>query len=235
MGIGGSLIGGRLIRGGRLLQGAGGAAAYDPTSHGTVWAWYKKGVGMAVSQWDDSKTGGTAQHLKQGTAGNQPTVSGSSLVFDGTDDWMVTDNSVASSVVTIALRFKQIANSGAKMIAQFAGGAIADRMNLSQTGTGAGCEIYNGTAVIAATGERAVGTFDVSTIVFNGASSVIRFIDAGADDTGNPGTLGGLRFNIGAYATGFSPSNVAFEEIIVWTTAVDSTGRSATNTYLDGL
>ena len=46
--------------------------------------WLRNGVGVAAAQWDDSS--GNSNHVVQGTGGNQATVSGGGLEFDGSDD-----------------------------------------------------------------------------------------------------------------------------------------------------
>ena len=56
--------------------------------------WLRNGVGVTVAQWDDSSN--NANHATQGTSGNQATVSGGGLEFDGSDDHYDIDDVVIS-------------------------------------------------------------------------------------------------------------------------------------------
>ena len=56
--------------------------------------WLRNGVGVAVSQWDDSS--GNANHATQGSSGNQASISGGGLELDGSDDHYDVDNIVCS-------------------------------------------------------------------------------------------------------------------------------------------
>jgi len=60
----------------------------------TTLAWYDAAdtatiahVSNVVSQWDDKS--GNARHVSQGASGQRPTVSGSTISFDGTDDYLM--------------------------------------------------------------------------------------------------------------------------------------------------
>jgi len=206
---------------------------FNPADYGTVWAWYKKGAGNTVSQWDDSS--GNGRHIVQPTAGLQPTVAGGGLTFDGTDNVLISNNPAAHVVTaSVAIRFRQDGWAGNQLIFGFSAAGDADICSFYQNTSTPNVSIYNGTASLDANNERAEDNFDVAFVVYAGASSVLRFID-GTDVTGNPGTIDCRGFTLGAYSTGLSGSAVTVEEVIIWSTVVDGAGRTAVMTYLDGL
>jgi len=69
---------------GNSIISGGVAEEFLPTQVNNLKLWLQNGVGVTAAQWDDSS--GNSNHAVQGTAGNQATVDGGGLEFDGTND-----------------------------------------------------------------------------------------------------------------------------------------------------
>jgi|5_EtaG_2_1085323.scaffolds.fasta_scaffold62476_3 hypothetical protein len=69
---------------GNSIISGGVAEEFLPTQVNNLKLWLQNGVGVTAAQWDDSS--GNSNHAVQGTAGNQATVDGGGLEFDGSDD-----------------------------------------------------------------------------------------------------------------------------------------------------
>jgi hypothetical protein len=130
--------------------------------------------GTSVSQWNDKS--GNGYHLAQGTAGNQPTRSGtvngrSSVVFDGTDDFLsvASFDMTGSAKLSVAVVFSSVSGGDRVIVETSAnynnnnGAFIVSRASnntLNMGRRGVVTSLFNTTATITTTPSVFVGTAD---------------------------------------------------------------------------
>ncbi len=178
---------------------------------------------------------GNLKHATQSTSGNRPLLktsdknSKSTLLFDGTDDALISATwSVSSQPWTL---FVVCQNVGAAPRPILSG--VAKRNLL---GTGAILfRIYADTGADFADTTVAVDSnWHVVKIVFNGASSKFAF-DGAADSTfvANPGTGGSEGVTLGAYETLNLFGNVKIAEMFIYAGTISSGDSTSAFSYLN--
>jgi hypothetical protein len=205
-----------------LTRGGGGAGLILSL---TPAAWFRYGIGVSVSQWDDQS--GNARHLLQATATNQPAVqSDGSLLFDGVDNFMKCDAFTLNQPTTVYYLGKQVTwvnNTSAFDGNTLNTGRLDTRTASPQMGIFAGASVGPISPV--------VDTYNVITSVFNGASSVLQ-LNNGTPVTGDTGAgnMGGFTLGAGGDAT--RDSNIQVKEVILFAAAHDAATRSRVIRYL---
>ena len=193
------------------------SSAWTPASLASPWAWYKFNTGQTivtgVSAWTDA-WGDATKTLLQATTARQPLLQGNgTLLFDGSNDNLVTSGSLTLnqpwSVIVYGKTVTWVLDSTMAMSSGFAdirASAVSPNMSL-----------YAG-AVACETPGFTVGTYAMLAAVFNGASSQLS-VNNNAPVTGNPGTAVGTAFRIGANAASL---NMQLWEVIVTNAALSA-------------
>jgi hypothetical protein len=190
-------------------------------------AWFRYGIGVSVSQWDDQS--GNGRHLLQATATNQPAVqSDGSLLFDGADNFMKCSAFTLNQPCCYYILFKSITYTNNDRVC---GGNAANGCDLIQDPGTPTLRIFAGGAGGVDNGDLAVGTYGAVVCGFNGASSFIG-VNNGAVVTGNPGTNNMAGFTLGSSGTPANYSNIQVKEVILFASAHDSATRSRVIRYL---
>lgn len=170
-----------------------------------------------------------ARDLVNLTAGKQPTISGSSLLFDGANDYLKAAAFSLSQPESVYFVGQQVAwTSGAVLI----DGNSVTTGQIVQTSATPQLDINAGSAVAANT-NLALGVSGVASAIFNAASSSLT-INKSAATTGNAGAgnMGG--FTLGASATPGNYAKIIVNEVAIYSIAHDTTTKNAVIDYLMG-
>lgn len=178
-------------------------------------------TGSGVSLWADQS--GNGRNLTQGTDSARPAKqTDGSILFDGTDDKLITSALSISQPLTHYIWFKQVTWTAGDNI--FNG--LSTAMLLTQAGTTPALRINAGLAVGDNT-NLVLDTYGVVTVVFNGASSLLQ-VNNGTASTGNAGSNSFDGFSLGgvtAYA------NIQVKTVLIYSAAHDATQRAANYSY----
>lgn len=182
-----------------------------------------------ASQWDDLT--GNGRHLKQATGANQPAISGTSLLFDGTAHTMATDAFTWNQPATIYLLARQVTWTAARFIMD---GLSANGLRLRQGGTTPQIAFRtDGGADIASNGDWALGAYAVVAVGANpsGTDSFIQ-VNNNAATTGNfqSAALGG--FTLGSTRTPSGFSNIQVKAAGLFSGSHDAATRRRVMWYL---
>jgi len=173
---------------------------------------YQGGVGVTgstnCSDWANQI--GAAGALIQATGTKQPTISGTSLIFDGTSDSMTASLTV-SQPCTVYMVLKQLAWTNQARIFD-----TNSSMLLTQDAVSPKIDIYAGLGFVSLNGDLSLNTLGVIQATYSGASSGIK-VNHKTSTVGNPGGNGsGGTFVLGSIKTANgSYSNIEVKEIIV--------------------
>jgi hypothetical protein len=208
------------------------ASASSPTlangvSNGTV------SDGDPVGQWTDQS--GNGNHATQTTAAKKPLykvsiVNGQPVVrFDGTNDYLATANVTIAQPITTFVVFQRTAALKASSHALL---ALTPTIVITPTPNGF-TSLDAGTAWIDGTA-WAASTFFLSTVVVNGASSVL-YKNGASDATGNPGSAGWATEPIVVGSTDGTNNFLGGDvtEIIIYNSALSAGNRQQVENYLN--
>jgi SPP1 family predicted phage head-tail adaptor len=201
-------------------------------------AWFRKREGIvavngAVSQWTDAT--GRGNHLLQAVGSSQPTLNANGgIVFDGTADFLETA-AIAELVqpFTIALRFRHITQASGDVILEDRGGTGSIR--LAQTGVTIGAMRFSTDAGVTFLSDtQPGGAMGFVIIGAAGGNGVLRVNNQaeilGPVANGNPGGL-----CLGSRGAAVNCANVEVDELIVWPSLLDASGRQLAAGYLEEL
>ncbi len=209
-----------------------GAGGFSPSDLANLELWTRFNSGITessslVSQWDD--VSGNANHLKQATGTNQPTVQGDgSILFDGVDNFLKADAFTLVQPETVYILFKQITwTSGDR-----AWDSGAASTTLFQTGTTPSLSLF-ASATLAEI-DLTLDTYGIVSSVVNGASSVLQ-LNNDSPITGNTGTndMGG--FTLGARENAASFAHIQVKEVLIYSEAHDAATRAQVIAYLQSI
>lgn len=196
------------------------------------------GDGFVVKWYDQS---GNARDILNATAANQPKIvsSGVTLIgpnskptirFDGSNDSLAASTFTLNQPITHCLIFNNVSWSDPRRV--FDGGSN-DSGSFLQHPSGTTMSFYAGSSFISA-GAYGTATWNLSTIIFNGASSSARK-NADSPATGNPGSANPGGVTLAAKADNSTFSNIEVSEWVVWPSSLSSdsqtTARSSINTF----
>lgn len=194
-----------------------------------AWFRFQQGITQAgglVSQWSDQS--GNNRHLLQATGTNQPALqSDGSILFDGVDNFMQCNAFTLNQPETIYILCSQVSWTAGDCLCD---GTTANSGLIRQGASGANLQIFAG-SLAAENSTNVVGTYQVLSAVYNGASSVLQ-VNNLTPTTGNPGAANMGGYTIGAVATPASYGNVQVKESIVFASAHDASTRAAVVSYL---
>jgi len=194
----------------------GSVAIPDPVAH--YLATTGVTVATGVSQWDDQS--GNGNHLVQATAAKQPLYTTDGLArpiitFDGVDD-SLSKAFTLSQPYTVYAVLTQEAWAAGRYI--FSG--VTFNAAVIQSATTPDIKAFAG-VVGGAVSDLVVGTPNVMSVVFNGASSLLQ-VRQGTPWTGDAGAYNPGGLTVGAAVYGTSPSNISAYEFRVYDTAHDA-------------
>jgi len=153
----------------------------------------------------------------------------SSILFDGSADYLKTNAFTLNQPETVYLAFKQVSWTSADMIYD---GNAANSMGLQQGGVTPQIQLNtDATAFVGPAAGPAVGAYGVVASIFNGASSSFQ-VNLGAATTGTLNATNAGAFTLGARGNGLAPGNIQFLEAIIFSTAHDATQRALVIQYL---
>lgn len=161
-----------------------------------------------------------------------PLTTADGILFDGVDNYLQ-DSFTLAQPGTIYILFKSVAFTVGKPVYD---GATANQMQLYQDWGGTPAYSLfasDGAAFTLAVGP-AIGSYGVLAGVFNVASSSLQF-NNGTPATGNPGTLSGDGFTLGASGNAANFTNIQVKSVIIYNTAHDSSQRAQVIAYLQSL
>ena len=177
-----------------------------------------------ISQWDDET--GNGNHLTQGGIAARPHYSGSVVTFDGADDWMK-DDYVLVQPTFLFLVIKQVTwTIWDKLIDGYTGGGGALYQHTTTPKVKPYAGAYDGE--ISPTRD----TWVIIRVLWHGASSKI-ILNGGVPVTGNFGTTDMDGIILGAASGGGSPSDCAFQEVIVFSSALSSADETLVLDHLN--
>jgi hypothetical protein len=212
----------------------------DILGDGNTVAWYKAdsletitksnpgdpNIDNLVSAWKDCL--GSGNDLGDGTnAWTRPIWSANGILFDGSNDFMKTAAFTLNQPVTIYIVLKVVSFSAWMTIID---GGTANYGALLERATTPTIGAFAGTNALE-TGDLAVNTWGIVTIVFNGASSSIQ-VDNHDAVTGDAGSANPGGIVIGANISGTANSNIQVEEIIYRKVADSSPNKILIQNYL---
>lgn len=249
-----------LLSGAADQQAISTVPSFDPTTIAGLVCWYDASdslsftysSGVVVSQWNDKS--GNSRHMTQATVGNQPSRSGTqngltTVVFDGTDDYMTYDAGSDAIDITPWTWFAVVRD---------AGGATGDRIMTSrreavgQADFEAGGAIFGYRAAGPSLGAFGGGATPTNRSFTGGAWFLARStVDAGTiqvavNSTTAASTTGAappnqrfLRLGAGSGSAGGTPAAFTGEvwvgqmaEILLWNAALSGTDITTVETYL---
>jgi len=197
--------------------------------------WYRSDLGITmdtgVKIWADQSGGG--HHLIQNTGSLQPSLltnqlnGFSALSFDGVDDFMQTLLFTYGPPATIFAVFKVRNYVNATSIYD---GSVTFTGTLRMQPASPSVVTFAGTNLFDAT-DLPINSYTLSTVIFNGASSVIQFGNA-TQVTGDTGAnaIGG--FTLGSRTDFVDNSQIDVVEIIITNTAATTTDRNNVKAYI---
>lgn len=194
--------------------------------HLAAWFKFNKGItvtGAGVSQWDDQS--GNGRHLKQGTDTNRPALQADgSILFDGADNYLVTDAFNIEQPFTRYVLFSAIAWTGNDCI--WVGAADCRSRQVTATPQ---IDFNCGSSI--GTVSPTLGTYNVLCCVGNGASSVLQ-LNNDTPVTGNAGAGGIDGLWLGSSTTPANFGNIQAKEDITFSAAHDADTRRRVIRYL---
>src|SRR5574343_1926806 len=188
-------------------------------------------TGAFVSKWADSLLSGNDLENRRGSG--EPTLGADGITFSCTSACGMRTPAIASLAQPITVYFvaKQLAYTSGRYLFD---GRLADSGELAQSGTNPNLIIYAG--AILNNNTATINDFQIYTVVFNGANSIIQVNQLTAA-TGNAGTgnMGGL--TIGAagandFVSFASLSNITVKGAIQRTGADTAGNRTIIQNYL---
>lgn len=217
-----------------LLLWAAKPAPFTPAGSAGLAAWFRQGVGQTVtgsgvSTWADQS--GNGRDLLQGTDANRPALQGDGTVlFDGTNHFMKCSAFTLNQPTTVYILGKQITWTSTD---QWYDGNAANTGKISQVGVSPNLRATSdGVTVLDSNPDLALDTYGIVTVVFNGASSLIR-VNSNAAVTGDlgAGNMGG--FNLGSRTTTTAAGNIQVKEVVIYSVAHDTTAQDQVIAYLN--
>lgn len=201
---------------------------FTPDQLGDQAAWYRWRQGVTVSQWNDQA--GSARHLLQATATNQPSLlSDKTLRFDGVDNYMQTAAFTLNQPFTVYILFKQVTWILGAVI--FDG--LSAYINLTQVGTTPTLGIFGGSSA-GSDSNLPVNTLGVVSVIFNNTSSFLGVnLNDGATLSAGTNNAGGFTLAANRIPPGYS--NIDVYEISIHSTAHDAATRKKVIEYLANL
>lgn len=186
-------------------------------------AWYRRGVGMAVGQWDD--VSGNSRHFTQATATNQLAVQADgSLLADGADNYMSATFTLPQPY-TIGMLFNPVSWTATDQLLTGSGATTFFRQI-----TGSPQHRWAAGTSLSAMSPT-IGAINATLFVGNGTSSVAR-LNAGAEITGDAGTGAFSNPVLAASATPSVFANAAYYELVFFGSALDAAARGKLMRYL---
>lgn len=208
---------------------------WSPASIPGLSTWYRSDLGITmgtgVKIWADQSGGG--HDLVQNTGTLQPALitnqlnGFSALRFDGVDDCMQTLLFTYGPPATIFAVFKVRAYANMTSIYD---GSVTFTGTLRMQPASPSVVTYAGVNLFDAT-NLPLAAYTLSTVIFNGASSVIQFGNV-AQTTGDTGAnpIGG--FTLGSRTDFVDNSQIDVVEIIITNTAASTTDRNNVKAYI---
>ena len=169
---------------------------------------YQGGVSMTGASWANQI--GAAGAAAQGTGSLQPAISGNSLIFDGTDDFLQT--ALLGAAMTQPCTFYMVAKQVTWTLNDTFFDGAAGGVIFYQADTTPRFRAYAGTAETENAG-WAVGQTSILTFTLNGASSTTQ-VDSAAAVTSAGGAASVTRFTFGNNAAGTQGANIQQYEFI---------------------
>ena len=212
------------------------ACKQDGTVHAspiTPAAWYRSGTGFTtatgVSAWADQS--GNSRTLAQATGTKQPLQqSDGSLLFDGSDDFLQATFTL-NQPCTFYLLFKQITWTSFDRVMDAGAATVTDLFQGGGAAPGLRC---NAGSTFGLDSSVPMGTYEVVTVVFNGASSIMQVNQtsqtAAAGGANNPGGI-----TLAADVSGTSNGNVQIREVMIAASAHDQATRNRIAAYMMAL
>ncbi len=196
-----------------------------------LWCKFNSGItvtGAGVSQWDDQS--GNDNHLRQATDTNRPSKeSDGSILFDGVDNYLRTNNFTLTQPETIYLLGKQVTWTALDAIFD---GNIANTGLFRQRNGGVSPEVESYAGVtLGVNADFILNTYAVVITVFNGAVSAIQ-VNNNDPLEGNAGSgnMGGFTLAANGGATEWA--NIQVKEVVIFSTAHDAATRLQMTAYL---
>lgn len=228
-----------------MLRSVPDGPSYTPKSFSGLVLWCKSDVGITiatgVSQWNDLS--GSANHLIQGTAANQPAyvTTGRNgkpeLRFDGSNDTLKAGAFTLNQGFTViaSLRMIALGASGVNDVVWDGNTLLATALIVDSTPQA----IINAGSAVTFAGATASPYAEVVSAVYNGASSSLRRIPSGVGASivlasGNAGAGNAAGFAVGASGTGTRPANVAFQQVAVYNRVLLPKELRALEVYMRG-
>lgn len=204
---------------------------FSPLSLSPVlWVKYNTGqtvTGSGVSQWDDQS--GNGNHLLQGTDANRPTLqSDGSVLFDGVAHFLKANAFTLNQPTTVYICLNQKTWEASD---DFIDGDTSNTGLILQAVSSPNIRAFAGTFGTTIS-TFTLDTYGVVTVVFNGASSILRH-NKGTEVTEDFGSSNMGGFTLGARADGLNRfSNIEVREVAVFDTAHDSIQRNSMIEYM---
>ena len=230
------------------LGSGGGSAPFNPSNYGTVAAWYKADVGaynvanttlatdgQQVVQWQDQS--GNTHHL-QGTAtfnadSGAPQNHLPNISFNGTSDALYKYTGFSGlvqpeHVFAVIKRITNLSSSGGRVLS----GGIGNNMiieelsatQLVQNGNLGGGSIQT---------VPALGNYFIFDALYSGAASTFRINNGTPGGSSGIGTAAAGGLTLAQYpGPGGNPANVAYCELLVYSTALSDPQAAIVNHYL---
>ena len=210
------------------------AAADSVISALTPAAWYRNATGVTesggfASQWDDYS--GNARHLVQGVGTKQPAYANGILTFDGVDNYMKASAFTLNQPVSIYIVYNQVSWTAVDHIFD---GNTDDVAYFAQRSGGSAPEVSVAAPTVLNGGNGpAVGSYGISCVVFNGASSSHR-LNNNAKASGNANVGNPAGFTLASIASGtFRHSNIGVKEIVIFGAAHNDATQDSVITALN--
>jgi hypothetical protein len=179
-------------------------------------------TGQGVSQWSDQS--GNSRHLLQSTDGARPPKqSDGSILFNGSDEFLVCGAFTFNQPWTVYFLGKQVTWTTADPLFSGAAAFVNQRTGSPQIGLNAGSAL--------GTVSPALDTYFILTAVGNGASSANR-LNFNTAVTGNAGTGAIGTFKVGSNAAGSAFGHIQVKEIVLFGAAHNEATQDSVITYL---
>jgi len=232
------------------LQGALDTLAFGtftPASISGLVGWWHTGAGLfqdsglttpatanddPIGGWQDQS--GNNRNLLQTTSGRRPLLktntlnSRSTILFDGSDDYLTTGAFTFNQPETIYIVFQQVSWASSDTIFD---GASGNSMRLYQNLTTPTINMTAGADTNFST-SATIGSYFIVTTIFNGASSILQ-VNNLTELSGNASTNNAGGFTLGIFGNLVSaPANIQVAEVCLFNTAHGSTDRTSMKNYL---
>ena len=199
-----------------------------------TWAWYDMNVDVTkdgsnrVSEWADRL--GSGNDLAMATADYQPLWSSNGILFNGTDEYMLTGSKTLEQPEMIYIVFKHITWTISATVFDGYGGSTGRYHQFGDEGTPV-LAIYAGTIIFNA--DLALDTWGIARVIYNGASSSYQ-VNTETADTGNAGDFDMGGFTLGnTGSAGYNRwSNIEVKEVIIREIVDSSENQTSIYNYL---